>query len=158
MYILQASSWSVCNQVIEKCKLPVGSTLFTRDRKKACILYGGLEFCDLCFVGFRSPCRVPVTPEHPVMHWIVAVMYILYVRSDLLLISALAFACLLGARLISYAPVQLVPLSPRTSGVFQIKPFGTYGSKLLRVLRPTVSFSMMKISHFFARSSPPRPR
>ena len=81
----------------------------------ACILYGGSEFRDLCFVGFRGPWRVPVTPERPIMHQIVAVMYILYilyVHLDLLLISILAFACLLGARLISYAPVQFVTLSP----------------------------------------------
>ena len=95
-----------------KCKLPVGSVLLTRDRKKACILWGGSEFRDLCFVGFRSSCQVPVTPERPVMYRIVAVMYILYVRSDLLLISVLAFVCLLGARLISYVPVELVTLSP----------------------------------------------
>ena len=94
-----------CNHVIEKCTLPVGMYRYrvierllatswnmplSRDRKNACILWGRSEFRDLCFVRFRGPYRVPVTPDHLVMHRIVAVMNILYVHSDILLIPILA--------------------------------------------------------------------
>ena len=70
------------SHVIErKHSLSVAKASLSRERKKAYILYRRSGSRDLCFVGLYGLYRVQVTPAHPVLNRIVAVMYILQASS-----------------------------------------------------------------------------